>query len=64
MSSDCERTRRIVSAFLGKAPADVTYAPEDLESAFRHVQRCAPCTRTFSPEERSLIIHGIVMDRE
>jgi len=64
MSPECRIALRLAYVLVGQIPADGMFTVEDVESAFQHLNRCAGCRESFSPEERGRFVRAVIMDRE
>ena len=65
MPSECGSIQTIVSTLLGKeAPGLPDPTEAQVETAFRHLKRCASCRSTLSVEDRAKFICNAILERE
>ena len=65
MSSDCGSIQTIVSTLLGKKASGLPDPTEaEVETAFRHLKRCASCRSSLSAEDRAKFIRNAIIERE
>jgi LSD1 subclass zinc finger protein len=65
MPSECGSIQTIVSTLLGKGePEFKEPSAADVESAFRHLKRCASCRSSLSAEDRAKFIRCAILERE
>ena len=65
MSSDCGSIQTIVSTLLGRERPGLPDPTEaEVETAFRHLKRCASCRSSLSAEDRARFIRNAILERE
>ena len=65
MPSECMSIQTIVTTLLGKeAPGFSEPTEAQVETAFRHLKRCASCRSSLSIEDRAKFIRNAILERE
>ncbi|HVE40156.1 MAG TPA: hypothetical protein VNM14_09730 [Planctomycetota bacterium] len=65
MPSECRSIEKIISTLLGReAPGLPEPTEAEVEIAFRHLKRCAPCRTSLSAEDRAKFIRNAILERE
>ena len=65
MSSECDSIHTTVTTPLGNETPGFSEPTEaQVETAFRHLKRCASCRSSLSIEDRAKFIRNAILERE